>query len=254
MSNTEDIVSDNHGGYAALNKSAFDTKEEAERASHQKRFRYYVTYLMDGRERVREMLRNGKYPMPKAAGRPPKRRRLDPVPENDDLAGEPDEGQQPDAPWRKEALDTLQTALITDKMTSVLKGQEDDYTPGSIHCSRIRVLILREFIRLLDISDDSMTVHAIAGQTGAYMSAWQVTGRIVRDWFYQFKEAGYLIEDMRGKWKRELLVMEDDIKISAIRWMKDEVRKETLSVDRFHGYINELLVKKLSDVQKPTYF
>jgi len=49
---------------------------------------YYVTYLMDGRERVREMLsRNmmmaiNKYPMKKkAAGRPPKRPRLGLLPE-----------------------------------------------------------------------------------------------------------------------------------------------------------------------------
>mmetsp|Transcript_10652 Transcript_10652/g.31707 ORF Transcript_10652/g.31707 Transcript_10652/m.31707 type:complete len:243 (-) Transcript_10652:752-1480(-) len=242
MSNTEDIVSDNHGGYAALNKSAFDTKEEAERASHQKRFRYYVTYLMDGRERVREMLRNGKYPMPKAAGRPPKRRRLDPVPENDDLAGEPDERQEADAAWRKQALDTLTKALVTDKMTSVLKGEEDDYTPDGLNRTRLRVMILCEFIRLLDASGDSMTVHEIADQAGSFFGAWQVTGRSVRDWFYHFKEAGYLIEDMRGRSKHELLVMEDDIKISAIRRMKDEVRKETLSVDRFHRYINELLM------------
>jgi hypothetical protein len=94
------------------------------------------------------------------------------------------------------------------------------------------------------------TLHDLADRVASRWGS-RFTGRTLRGWL-----ASFLDNDLkfplngRGKWARELLILEEDMLLKFKRWLIGRVKKEDLSVDTAHALINEQLLKPLTETEE----
>ncbi len=237
-----DKVRSNEGFARALGfKGFYETKQEAMRMYRERHFRHYVTYRMDKRFKLEtnpNALPEGSpaptpHASPAKAGRPRKRQRptitpLVPDAVNEELIT----GQE----WRAKMMARLRRALVLNRIADLLPGppgHEEDYDEEAIHITRLRAMVLLEYLQLIEAGTTADKLHDLATQAGQLLAPdYTVTDRTVREWFYDFAQDGYLPQDMRGRWKRDVLVMEEDIARKLRKWMLNQVKGETLDVGR----------------------
>jgi hypothetical protein len=65
-------------------------------------------------------------------------------------------------------------------------------------------------------------------------------------WLADYREnGGHFSMHGRGKWMREILILEEDLHLKFKRWLVGRVKKEDLSVDLALTFINDSLLKPL---------
>jgi hypothetical protein len=161
------------------------------------------------------------------------------------------ERAETDATWRREQIAYLAGALKAD-FTSLIPDAPEDYTQFQLTRAAEQAHGVHQFLVALEKNarlEDRLSVHAIADHV-AENNGNNFTGRSLRAWYAEYVENGGMFNlHGIGKWKRELLINEEDIARKVRKFMIGRVRKEALSVDDALSFFNDEILKPLAQTE-----
>jgi hypothetical protein len=140
-------------------------------------------------------------------------------------------------------LVALKAGIMQD-LSKVLPEDLADYSTFETAHAALRTHALFQMLDALR-DDPDLTVHA-AAESVAARYANLFCARTLRMWHQDFRENnGQFSMHGRGKWMREILILEEDLHLKLKRWLVGRVKKEDLSVDLALTFINVSLLKPL---------
>lgn len=165
----------------------------------------------------------------------------------DDARADSDHLASTDSAWRLSQMGLLSNALFRGGgVAELLVDADDDYSANDL-CSAYRQgHCLLMYLKKLEERVEGETVHAAADAVAANYPDGCVSGRTIREWLSCYVGNGCKIQlPSRGKWQREILILEEDLREAFVRWMKQQAKKESLDVDAGLKYLNEVLLKEV---------
>ena len=139
---------------------------------------------------------------------------------------------------------------ISHDIASLLAENPDELSAYEIaHCMLRANALLQYLIAQTEDWRHGESLHDLADRVA---SRWRklFTGRTLRAWLSSFLDNDLKFPlHGRGKWARELLILEEDMLLKFKRWLIGRVKKDDLSVDLAHAFINEQLLKPLTETE-----
>ena len=103
---------------------------------------------------------------------------------------------------------------------------------------------------LLEDDAGDSTAHAIADEVGQIFGC---SGRTIRDWATEFPKEETFALDLRGKTSPMHLLDDEDIKRRVTSFLTEKasaIGKDALTIDKFHQFVNDTLLKDLAEDPK----
>jgi len=162
--------------------------------------------------------------------------------------------------WRRAQIKLLQEAIARGNCAGLLVAPEEGEPAHVSKKQAVRVdiqcITLVEFFTLLEeeaARHDGLLparlVYPLADQAGASVErftgvSW--SGRTVRDWYYAWhSNESRLLRDRRGRYEREVIVLEEDLCRKLRRWGRHHQNAPQF-IDKAAAFINGTLLKEVA--------
>lgn len=238
-----------------LDGHTWSSREEAERLRNVRSFRYWVDYVMGRRNPVvpptdRLPASRGRGERKSLGRRQGRRVTTHAHPHDGGLSSRLDGADAADAAKLAPIIDLLDHCVTHDLEPLLAESLESFSQYELLHLTLRATAVLQYLMAQVHDRRPNETLHDLADRVASRWGS-RFTGRTLRGWL-----ASFLDNDLkfplngRGKWARELLILEEDMLLKFKRWLIGRVKKEDLSVDTAHAFINEQLLKPLTETEE----
>ena len=171
------------------------------------------------------------------------------------------------------SIEILDAHVNSGRTCELLREQPKDGMIVSRHIAEVtmkKAMSLQLFLRLMHLRDDELNssvssdMHAqeLAKNAGQFLGVSKsLVYRCYKEWRHgqeeraimataegkkpPFDDRGWFENDHRGSYERNFILVEEDLKLKFMKWMRKNLRK--LSVDLAWKYINSTLLKNVSE-------